>query len=126
MSEVVSTIPTVVLLMISALLGIGTALLGVDQISASAAIHLGGYRAAQTVDPGYGQHIAADISANLSGADRTGQSSWTQDALGRTVKASLSYDPNLGWMMGGRNLTVQTGTVGRQEEFFPERPKKFE
>jgi hypothetical protein len=126
MDEVVSAIPTVVLLLLVALLGMAAALIGVDQIGASAAIHLGGYRAAQAANPGYGQHIAAGISENLVGFDTMGQSSWTQDALGRTIKADTSFTPSLGWMMGGRSISVKTGTVGRQEEIFPERPTKFE
>src|ERR1051326_3923965 len=105
MDEAVSLLPTVLFLWLLTLLGIGTALLGVDQIGASAAVHLGAYRAAQASAPVYGQHIAAGISLNYTGADLTGQSAWGQDALGRTVQANLHYEPSLSWMIGGRRLT---------------------
>lgn len=127
MGETVAVLWSAFLLFIATLLGMGVALFGVDQIAASAAVHLGGYRAAQASSPLYGQHITGQISANLSGPDlnQVGSSAWSEDAAGRTVSGEIAYQPNVGWMTH-INLRVKTGTQGRIEDFFPDRPHKFE
>jgi len=125
MDEVAPTMWSIVLLFVASLLGIGTALFGIDQIGGSAALHLGGYRTAQS-NSVYGAHIVADISANNTGHDLThgGGTAWSADGASRTLSGELQYDPGLGWM--GIRINGKVGTAGRVEQFYPDRPGHFE
>ena len=125
MDEVPATMWSVVIQFVVCLLGIGTALFGMYQIGGSAGIQLGGYRAAQS-NSVYGQHILADVITNDTGHDLTqmGSTSWSADSAGRTMQGQLTYDPGLGWM--GIRINGKVGTTGRVEQFYPDRPQKFE